>query len=61
MYSSAECQDGDLLVSAVESMGMSELEVKIQVEVLKASSQSVWILDLPAFGSHLRFVYHSVQ
>ncbi len=55
-HGEGEWQEGDMLVSATGGTGVSELERRIQVQVLKASNQSIWVLDLPASGPHLRYV-----
>lgn len=44
----------DVLVSATCGTGLSELEMRVQREVLRATGQTFWIVELPTSGPHLR-------
>lgn len=48
-----EGAEKDLLVSATAGTGLEELEMRVQREVLRATGQTFWLVELPASGPHL--------
>ena len=44
----------DMLVSATGGRGLSELQMRVQREVLRATGQTFWLMELPASGPHLK-------
>ena len=45
---------GDVCVSATRGSGLFELQMQVQREVLRATGQTFWEVELPASGPHLR-------
>ena len=46
--------DGGILISAAKGDGLTELLLKIQDEVLRATKQKFFKIIIPADGAHLR-------
>lgn len=49
------CPDGVLPISAREEVGLKELLLRVEEEVLRATKQSLYTITIPADGSHLRY------
>jgi len=49
------CPDGVLPISAREEVGLKELLLRVEEEVLRATKQSLYTITIPADGPHLRY------
>ena len=50
-----EWKEEDILVSATQGDSLDYLRMKVQEQVLKATGQKLWDIQLPCSGPHLRF------
>ena len=45
------------MVSATQGLSMDFLKMKIQEQVLRATGQRLWDIQLPSTGQHLRYLF----
>jgi len=50
-----EWEEDDILVSATLGHSLDFLRMKVQEQVLRATGQKLWDIQIPCSGPHLRF------
>ncbi len=55
----SEWEEEDILVSATQGLCIDHLRTKIQEQVLRATGQQLWDIQLPCDGPHLEYVCYA--